>query len=170
MIEAFTGNQLSAGAIRENINHPRNAFNVERNAHDRFEQLNWGIEATHANGQVNGLWWLCSSKPKFELQQTIYRYRKVASSSPTIRRRDGDEIFFNGGLNGNMVDGPNPEFCNLKLAIARALHACGAANIIAEIYDNDGDEFFMQPSYFGGPFVSDEALCRRLDDRLAPYV
>jgi hypothetical protein len=54
MIESFTGNKLSAGAILENINHPRNAFNVERNAHDRFEQLNWGIEATHVNGQVNG--------------------------------------------------------------------------------------------------------------------
>ena len=94
----------------------------------------------------------------------------MASSSPTIRRRDGDEIFFNSGLNGLVVDGPNPEFCNLELAIARALHACGAADVIAEIYDNDVDDFFMQPSYFGGPFVSDEVLCRRLDDRLAPYV
>lgn len=104
------------------------------------------------------------------MRQTRYRYRKVASSSSTIRRHDGDEIFFNGGLNGLVVDGPNPEFCNSKLAVARALHACGAADIIAEIYDNDVDDFFMQPSYFGGPFVSDEVLCRRLDDRLAPYV
>ena len=82
----------------------------------------------------------------------------MASSSSTIRRHDGDEIFFNGGLNGLVIDGPNPEFCNSKLAVARALHACGAADIIAEIYDNDVDDFFMQPSYFGGPFVSDEVL------------
>jgi hypothetical protein len=68
-----------------------------------------------------------------------------------------------------MIDGPDPEFCNLKLAIARALHACGAADIIAEIYgDNDDEEAIItQPVYFGGPFVSDEVLCRRLDDRLS---
>jgi hypothetical protein len=85
---------------------------------------------------------------------------------------DGDELTFKGGGNGNMIDGPDPEFCNLKLAIARALHACGAADIIAEIYgDNDDDEAIItQPVYFGGPFVSDDVLCRRLDDRLVSYV
>lgn len=104
--------------------------------------------------------------------QIKYLYRKVASKSfATIRRRDGDEIFFNRGNNGNTIDGPDPEYCNLKLAIARAFHASGAADIIAEFYDNDDeDDFVARPIYFGGPFASDDILCLRLDDRLAPYV
>jgi len=65
-----------------------------------------------------------------------------------------------------MVDGPDPEFCNLKLAIARAMHASGAADIIADIHgENDDDEAM----YFGGPFISDEVLFRRLDDRLVSF-
>jgi hypothetical protein len=71
-----------------------------------------------------------------------------------------------------MIDGPDPEYCNLRLAIARALHACGAADIIDETYadddDDDDDDFVAEPVYFGGPYFSDEVLCRRLDDRLAP--
>jgi len=70
-----------------------------------------------------------------------------------------------------MIDGPDPGYCNLKLAIARAMHACGAADIIDEIYAYDHEENFIElPTYFGGPFVADEDLCRRLDDGLAPYV
>jgi hypothetical protein len=106
------------------------------------------------------------------VQQTKYVYRKVASTtSGTIYRSDGDEITFNGGGNGNTIDGPYPAYCNLKLAIARAFHACGAADIIAEIYVNDDDDdLAVQPIYLGGPYVSDKVLTRRLDDRLAPYV
>jgi hypothetical protein len=55
MIESFTGNQFSAEAILANINHPRNAFNVEMNARDKFDGLGWGIGATIVDGQVKGL-------------------------------------------------------------------------------------------------------------------
>jgi hypothetical protein len=70
-----------------------------------------------------------------------------------------------------LIDGPDARYCNLKLAIGRALCACGAADIIDEVYFDDDDDFFVtQPSYFGGPFVSDEFLYRRIDDRLSSYV
>ena len=47
------------------------------------------------------------------------------------------------------------------------MHACGAADIIAEIYGDDDDEAIVdQPVYLGGPFVSDDDLFRRLHDRL----
>jgi len=102
-----------------------------------------------------------------------YIFRKLARSAATIRRKDGDELTFNKGKYGTGIDGPDPEFCNLKLAIARALHACGAAGIIAETYgDNDDDNedaIITQPVYFGGPFVSDDILCRRLNNRLSFY-
>ena len=67
-----------------------------------------------------------------------------------------------------MIDKPNPDYCNMKLAIARAMNACGAADIIADMdWDNGDDEAILnQPVYFGGPFVPDDILLRRLEDRL----
>jgi len=142
----------SAATVLENINHPRNAFNVETNAHDSFDALKWGIEAIQAEGQ------------------TTYRFRRVAQVSPTICRKDGDVISFNSGMNGTMIDGPDPVFCNLHLAIARVLHASGAADIIAEVYsDDNGEDFIGQPIYFGGPIISDEVLYQRLEDGLISY-
>ena len=48
------------------------------------------------------------------------------------------------------------------------MNACGVADIIAKMYgDNDDDEAIITlPVYMGGPFVSDDVLFRRLDDRL----
>jgi hypothetical protein len=48
------------------------------------------------------------------------------------------------------------------------MNACGAADIIAKMYGDDDDEeaIITQPVYMGGPFVSDDVLFRRLDDRL----
>jgi hypothetical protein len=62
------------------------------------------------------------------------------------------------------IDAPNPAFCNLKLALARVMHACGTSGIIDEIYG--GDAMTTQPVYLGGPYVSDDMLFRRLHDRL----
>ena len=78
---------------------------------------------------------------------------------------------FKRGQYGQQIDGPDPTFCNTKLAIARALRACGAADIIAEAYGDDDDEdaIVTQPVYLGGPFVSDDILYRRLNDRLSSY-
>ena len=47
------------------------------------------------------------------------------------------------------------------------MHACGAADIIAEMYgdNNDDDAIVNQPVYLGEPFVSDDVLFRRLEDR-----
>ena len=47
------------------------------------------------------------------------------------------------------------------------MNACGAADIIAKMYgDEDDGDIVTQPVYMGGPFVSDDVLLRRLDDRL----
>jgi hypothetical protein len=92
-------------------------------------------------------------------------YRKLAASSTIIHRSDGN---VNSGSNGGNIDGPDPEFCNLKLAIARVLHVCGAADIIVEIYRDNDD--ITQPGYFDGSFVSDDVLYRRLNDRLISHV
>jgi hypothetical protein len=39
--------------VKENINHPCNAFNAEFNAHESFDKLAWGIEAVHNGEEVN---------------------------------------------------------------------------------------------------------------------
>ena len=73
-----------------------------------------------------------------------------------------------------MLDNPNPEYCNIKLALARALHACGAADVIDDAYkddddvykDDDDEALATQPVHFGGPFVSEDLVLRRPEDRL----
>src|SRR5882762_8052362 len=103
--------------------------------------------------------------------QWKYLFREVRSGEipPTIKLGEGQEILFHcGDSAGKSISGPNPEYCNIKLAIARTMHACGASDLIAEIYgDDDGDEAIIdQPIYMGGPLVSDDILFRRLNDRL----
>ena len=51
------------------------------------------------------------------------------------------------------------------------MNACGAADIISEMYgDDDDDEVITtQPVYMGGPIVSDDVLFRRLNDRLLDF-
>ena len=49
----FTGFVLDAQTIRDNINHPCNALNLQANAHDSMDKyLAWGIEAISSGGQV----------------------------------------------------------------------------------------------------------------------
>ena len=50
----FTGSVLGTQTIQDNINHPRNALNLESNAHELMDKyLAWGIEAVSSGGQVN---------------------------------------------------------------------------------------------------------------------
>jgi hypothetical protein len=53
--------------------------------------------------------------------------------------------------------------CNLHLAIARVSHASGASDIFDEFLDDDDENAFQVPIYFGSPFVSDNALMRKLE-------
>ena len=75
-----------------------------------------------------------------------------------------------GPAEGNWIDKPHHDYCNIKLAIARVVNACGAADVVTDIYggdDSDGEAIVTQPVYLGGPFVSDDVLFRRLSDRLS---
>ena len=50
----FTGSTLSAQTVIDNINHPRNALNLENNTHDSMDRhLAWGIEAISFGDQVS---------------------------------------------------------------------------------------------------------------------
>jgi len=151
------------------INHPSNAFNAQSDAHESYDKLAWGIEAMEADGQVNIILGQCSRELTHSQWKYYFREIRPAEIPLTITLSDGQEIIFGrGNPNGRVIDKPNPEYCNIKLAIARAMHACGAADIIAGMdWDDDDDEAIVnQPVYFGGPFVPDDTLFRRLEDRL----
>jgi hypothetical protein len=53
-IEGFTGLVLTAQFVSENINHPRNALNLQNDAHDLMDKyMAWGIEAKYEGNEVN---------------------------------------------------------------------------------------------------------------------
>jgi hypothetical protein len=96
-----------------------------------------------------------------------YFFRQVSSRGNfLIRKRDGDEIYFGQGQYAEEVTLPNPVFCNLRLRIARVLHASGAAEVL-EQYDRDMEELMdAEGVYFGGPYFSDDVLMERITSRL----
>ena len=76
---------------------------------------------------------------------------------------DGDEIVFGQGGDGGEVDHPDPYICNLHLAVARVSAASGAAEIFDKYLEDDDVDDWHVPIYFGGPFVSDDVLMRRIE-------
>ena len=53
-IETFTGAVLKAEDVRQYVNHPCNALNLEKNAHDSMDKhLAWGIEAKLCDDRVS---------------------------------------------------------------------------------------------------------------------
>jgi len=53
-LEAFTGREITTEVVRDKINHPCNAFNLENNGHESFDKRAWGIEAQEQpGGQVS---------------------------------------------------------------------------------------------------------------------
>jgi hypothetical protein len=69
------------------------------------------------------------------MNKAKYIYRRVPHTTDIgpgyIRLRDGDEIKFGRGADGEMLNGgPHPLLCNLQLAVARVLKMSGAAELI----------------------------------------
>ncbi|KAI6122895.1 hypothetical protein EDD16DRAFT_1569460 [Pisolithus croceorrhizus] len=147
-IETFSGFALDAETLQSHLNHPRNALNLESNARDIMDKhMGWGIEAIFSDDQWK------------------YYYRVVRQDrlSATTRLKDGDEIHFGAGIGGHQISLPDPRICNIHLAVCRVSYACGASEIFDQFLDNEDDEGCQVPVYFGGPFVSDDVLMRKLE-------
>jgi hypothetical protein len=76
----------------------------------------------------------------------------------TINESDGQEIIFRCGLcpDSQVIDKPNPEYWNIKLAVARAVEPLIYANRRNAREDDDDEAIVDQPVdkfKFGGPFV-----------------
>jgi hypothetical protein len=52
-LETFTGRPI-AEEVKNNINHPCNAFNAQTDARDTFNRLAWSIEAVYDGEVVSG--------------------------------------------------------------------------------------------------------------------
>ena len=106
------------------------------------------------------------------LFQHKYFYREVAESEiPSIvTLRDGDEIIFgNHHPHSSLINLPDPDFCNLKLSIARVLHASGAAEAI-EAFETDFKELdSLRAVHFGSDYVSDDLLMESLYTRAGKF-
>lgn len=85
--------------------------------------------------------------------------------SATIPLDDGDEIRFGRGIAGDAVRLPDPRICDLHLAVARVFAASGAADVFDRYLDDDEEDRYMAqvPVFFGGPFVADDVLMRKLE-------
>ncbi|KAF8318592.1 uncharacterized protein EI90DRAFT_2697383 [Cantharellus anzutake] len=91
--------------------------------HHAIETLAWGIEVR----LVDHRW--------------KYRFREVrpANVSATIPLKDGDEIEFGKGTGGDLIGLPDPQICNLHLAVARVFAASGAAEVFDKYLEDDED-------------------------------
>ena len=98
-------------------------------------------------------------------KQWKYYFRVVRSNAVafTIPLKDGDEIEFGCGNGGNQIALPDPRACNLHLAVARVFAASGAAEVFDKYLDDDERDFTGVPVYFGGPWVADDVLMRKLE-------
>jgi hypothetical protein len=165
VIESFSGNTLKAEFIQEIINHPCNAMNIQNDAHDSMDKaMAWGIEAVLvSDNEVCSLLWSIFRTQALVQWRYIYRRVRPDYISFFIKRQDGDEISFGKGEAGNIISLPNPKLCNLHLAIARVSYACGAAEIFDQFLEDEDEDGFQVPVYFGSPFVSDETLMRKLE-------
>ena len=120
-LETFTGRPLADEVVKM-INHPSNAFNAQSDAHEIYDNLAWGIEAVRAGDQVNII--PEQGSQELTLSQWKYYFREIRPEeiSHTITFRDGQEIIFGpGDPNGRVIDKPNPNYCNMKLAITCAM-------------------------------------------------
>jgi hypothetical protein len=53
--------------------------------------------------------------------------------------QDGDEMNLGGGVDGAAIPLPDPELCNLHLAVARVFVASGLAEVVEEFEKDTSD-------------------------------
>lgn len=121
----FAGGSASDSDLKH-MNGVGNVANFQSDAHWQYDELRWGIEAREEGGNVK------------------YIYRRVPYCSDVgpvgIDLRDGDEIQFGGGTKGERLGrGPLPLLCNIRLAMARALHMSGAAEVVMQLKVDSDD-------------------------------
>ncbi|KIM25968.1 hypothetical protein M408DRAFT_25855 [Serendipita vermifera MAFF 305830] len=133
-IAIFAGSKLgindaSANGFVAKVNDPSNGMLLDPNCHHTFDKLQWSIEAKLQSGST-----------------TVYEYRVRIVKNPdaglaTAKLVDLDQkntpLTFQTG--STTIAAPNPDWCNLHLAVCRVVHAAGLADVL-EAFVNDFDK------------------------------
>lgn len=119
-IRNFTGDDAVFAIIKDDINTLENGILLEMNAHQAFSDLEWGIETTIEDG-------VCQY------------FIKMFSSHLFVHRvgvQTGTELKFSTA-SGHPL--PHPHLCRLHLAVCAVAHACGAAEVLDDLFEHDQD-------------------------------
>jgi len=116
----FTGGQLTTTQVSKRINDLGNGLLLEGNLHHAFGKLKLGIE------------------PRQEVGQPWRYYIRTFQRVLFVRGGGGDgaEIDFNRQTTHPL---PHPELCKLHLAVCGVAHACGAAEVLDDLFYHDPD-------------------------------
>lgn len=82
----------------------------------------------------------------------------------TLQVQEGEEIVF--GVGSDKVGLPHPDYCNIRLAVARILHASGAAEAVERYLEDVDGMMAAGHLHFGNCFISDETLMDHMFVRL----
>ena len=144
---------LAGPAVRDlilkQLNGIGNVMNIQSDAYTAYDNLEWGIEARNDNGMVRTSWRMRACITYLILCKVKYIFRNIpyvpnlGPGPGLIRYRDGDEILFGQGFDGEKLGrGPLLSLCNLQLAVARVLKMSGAAEVITQLMEDADDMDF----------------------------
>jgi len=141
----FTGGQVKTEKVFEHINDVGNGLLLQGDLHNAFGKLKWGIEPRQEVGQ-----------PWRYYIRTFQRVMFVRGGGS-----DGAEIEFDRHTTHRL---PDPELCKLHLAVCRVTHACGAAEVLEDLFYHDPDVVGPVAGSFTLPTMPD------FDDFVLPYL
>jgi len=126
----FTGHRVTADQVSKDINNLSNGLLLERNLHTTFGNLEWGIEATlDEDGQTWRYYMETFEQFSFNHGHRSDGIKLISSDSA-----NGIELIFN---RQTLHPLPDPNLCELHLAVCRVAHACGAAEVLDMLFYHD---------------------------------
>jgi hypothetical protein len=136
----FTGDTKIQGILHD-INVVENGILLEKNVHQAFGDLSWGIETKLENGN-------CQYFLKEFNDRTIFFRPGVTT---------GTELQFSDESGHSP---PNPDVCCLHLAVCAVAHACSAATVFNKLFEHNPDiigpvagQFTLPTDPLSDPFV-----------------
>lgn len=123
----FTGGQVTTNQVSVDINDLSNGLLLQKDLHAAFGNLKWGIKTKQDQGSHAWRYYMETFTGFGFLRGTV---------GTNSRRANGMELIF-GRRNTDFL--PNPDLCDLHLAICRVAHACGAAEVLDKLFYHDPD-------------------------------
>ncbi|KAJ8097629.1 hypothetical protein POJ06DRAFT_261939 [Lipomyces tetrasporus] len=118
MLSKFAGQDMENLLTGQGINDPSNALLLDPTTRQLFDAFKFGLECQ------NDRYFLRMLVPRWSLPQVS-------------RHFDGEELLF--GQGPEHVALPSALLCNIRLAVGRVLRACGAAETIDKILQDEED-------------------------------